>query len=155
MLILLALLTDFLAASLCSSWIIHTVLAYLLVRVSLPAERTPWAIITLASAAFMLADFAAHGIAGMGLVYLVPTVLILLRLKTMLVHGAAWLVFIGFLGFFFYEALVCGGNVTIAKISFNLAIGYLTLLGLRGNRGSRPRAGGLRKVWTPSRKDAS
>ena len=155
MLILLTLFIDFLAASLCASWIIHTILAYLLVRVSLPAERTPWVIITLASTAFLLTDFAAHGVVGMGFLYLVPTVLILLRLKTMLVHGAAWLVFLGFVGFFAYEAFVCGGSVTIIQISFNLMIGYLTLLGLRGNRVSRPRVSGMRKVWTPGRKDAS
>ena len=155
MLILLALFTDFLAASLCSSWVVHAVLAYLLVRVSLPAEQTPWAAIAATSAGFMLTDFAAHGIMGMGFIYLVPTIFILLRLKTMLVHGAAWLVFGGFLAFFVYEALVCRGSVTITKISFNLVVGYLTLLGLRGNRGLRSRAVRSRKVWTPSRKDAS
>ena len=155
MLILLALFADFLTASLCSSWVLHSVLAYLLVRVSLPAERTPWAMITLASTAFLLTDFAAHEILGMGFLYLVPMVLLLLRLKMMLVHGAAWLVFIGFCGFFAYESLVCGASVTIIKISINLLVGYLTLLGLRGNRASRPRASGVRKVWTPGRKDAS
>ena len=153
MLILLALFADFFVASLCSTWMLHSVLAYLLVRVSLPAERTPWTMITLASAAFLLTDFTAHGVLGMGFLYLVPTLFLLLRLKTMLVHGAAWLVFIGFCGFFAYEALVCGASVTIVKISLNLIVGYLTLLGLRGNRVSR--SSGMRKVWTPGRKDAS
>jgi|GEM_PF-5383490 len=155
MLILLALFIDFLVAGLCDSWVVYTTLAYLLVRVSLPAEHTPWVVITLASAAFTLTDFAAHGIIGMAFIYLIPTIFILLRLKTMLVHGAAWLVFGGFLAFFIYEALVCGGSVTITKISFNLVVGYLTLLGLRGNRGLRSQTVKSRKVWTPSRKDAS
>ncbi len=155
MLILLALITDFFIASLGHSWIMHSTLAYLLARVTLPAEKTPWVSILLASTAFLLTDFVANGIFGIGFLYLIPMLAVLLRLKTVLVHGATWLVLIGFCGFFAYEAFVCGGQVTIIEITINLAVGYLTLLGLRGNRVSRPRASGMRKVWTPSRRDAS
>ncbi len=155
MLILLALFIDFLAASFFSSWIIHTVLGYLLARIVLPVEHTPWGVIFIASTAFMVTDFAAHGVFGLGLLYLIPTMLVLLRLKVMLAQGATWLIFLGFCLFFIYESALCGAHVTIVQIISNLVVGYLTLLGLRGNRAPRPRASGMRKVWTPSRRDAS
>ncbi len=156
MLILLTLVIDFLVATFAGTWLIHSTLAYLLARVVLPAEKTPWWGIVTGGMAFLLTDFAVHGIFGVGFMYLIPMLVLLLRLKTVLVHGATWLFFIGFCGFFAYEALVSGGGqVTIIKIISTLVVGYLTLLGLRGNRALRPRASGVRKVWTPNRRDAS
>jgi hypothetical protein len=155
MLILLALAVDFLVANMWQGWLLHCVVAYLLVLLALPEKEGAHVAISIASGAFLITDFAAHGLFGAGFLFLIPIILLLKRLKIILVHGSSWLVAIGFFCFFFYEGLLFPRGVTLLGILSNLIVGYLILLGLRGNRSSALRAHGGRKVWTPNRKDAS
>jgi len=157
MLIFCLLAVDFLVAALAGTWLAHAVLAYLLALLALPSKeqgRHDWRIL-VAATAFLITDFAVHGSFGQGFLYVIPAFFLLNRLKVLLVHGAVWLVFIGFSGFFLYEWLLCPASVTLARIVINFILGYIILLGLRGNHSFLPRGRRGRKVWTPSRKDAS
>jgi hypothetical protein len=153
MFVLVPILVDFLAASFYCQWLLHTVVAYLLADIAL-SEDINFSL-GCSGLAFLLTDFAEHGQFGSGLLFLIPILLLLRHLKVVLVHGSTWLVGIGFFGFFLYERLLFPGGMTVWQILINLILGYLILLGLRGNRSPSSCAAGGRKVWTPNRKDAS
>lgn len=161
MIILLCLLLDAVVHAVCGKSLVQLTLvytAYCLLSDEESLRNVGWY-----GAVFfvLIEDYMLYGRCGMALFALVPLFCMVCLLRHRLFQARSVLFFfivIGFLGV--YDVIVRYvlflenplNSVTISRILINLILGYVIFWGTQGNR-SLQRKG--RKVWTPSRKDAS
>lgn len=158
------LLADFLAYAIFGQWILYSMLLYLLVSMVLPGTSRQPSSITISIIAVLLHDFALHGRVGLVLAFLVPTWLIVSKLKYTIMNAGWILLASSIVLFFFMENMLFYGFVgdhsqpflvTSMKILINLILGFIIFGGMQGNRALASNMAGGRKVWTPNRMDAS
>ncbi len=165
MIAIIFLFIDFLCAALFQEWLVYSTLAYLIASIITLRQPEKKATFWITVNAFLLLDFAIYGRFGLGLIYFLFVLFAIRVLKTALLKGDKALFFACLTLYFVMENALWFNLlmyqpqpflVTTIKIFINLVVGYVTLWGMQGNRSLRPVSvirG--RKVWTPSRKDAS
>jgi len=162
MLAILLFFLDLLAFTYFEQWVIFSLLAFFifkLVSVNFSYKFTSfWLPISL----LLIQSFLLTGVFGLSLLYLLPMILIANHCRRVLLNSSVILPLIFIViavlaenvGFKLLLGLpIATFFVTIMKILVNLGLESLILLGTRGNR-CLPYGKG-RKVWTPSRMNAS
>lgn len=161
---ILLFLFDFFCWNLLEQWIVYSLMAYFVVYFVRTDQVKFDLTLSVCLIGLMLQDFIVYGLVGVGLLFWIPVFFLIARVRGSLLH-AAWLLFtVILISFFIAEnSVFCrfilarqpSILVTIMKIFINLIIGYVVFWGSLGNRSLSKIMVRGRKVWTPSRKDAS
>jgi len=156
---------DYVMWAICAQWIVYSVLAYFVVsngtrvHAALTVKDFYFPLFLL-----IMQDSIRYNRCGLGFIYLVPIVAVMLVLRKVMLELGVFMPFVCITGALFLEEilvkkLVFGMDIdffaTLLKIFVTLGVGYLVLLGMRGNRSLFIFLNKGRKVWTPNRKDAS
>lgn len=157
-------LIDFICFSLFDGWYVQSLLIYFIFNQLMEYEdvgslrRLYIPLILL-----LLQDCFFHGRFGLALIYLLPIAVWAGKLRMIFLDAAGALLYVFIINsilfeHFFIKKLLLSGNIslfgTLFKICVNLCLGYLVLLGTRGNRSLLKFFNRGRKVWTPNRKGA-
>jgi len=163
MLAILLFFLDLLAYVYCEQWVFLSLLCYFIYKLVAADFSYKFMSFWLPLGLLLVQSSLITGRFGLSLVYLLPMILIAARCRGILLNSSSILPFIFILtallaenvGFKLLLGLPMGTFfVTIMKIFVNVGIESLILLGTRGNR-CLPFYGKGRKVWTPSRMNAS
>ena len=156
---------DFLAFSLISKWMLHSLLTKLSFDVFDNGKKLPSiSNFIIPMCLLALQDFFLFGRFGLSLVAVVPVICasIALRKNIICLQPLFALLFLSitlFTSDIALKALILGKNVypmvTLLKIFGNMVAGYLALLGVSGSRSFFVKSKYERKVWTPNRMGAS
>ena len=164
MIALLFFFLDFLAYAFMHQWLFkfllcYFIITYLVIRPLDLTDKNFYASLGLV----LLQDCFLHGRFGLIMLFLAPLIFFTYRFQRLFMRTA--LFFPIFLSFILVgenliiESMLFAKNITlfmtITKIFINIVIGYMILLGTRGNRSFFIKVERERKVWTPNRKDAS
>ena len=163
MLAILLFFLDLLAAVYCEQWVIFSLLSFFIFKLVASDFTYKFTSFWLPLILLLIQSFLITGRFGLSLLYLLPMIFLAARCRGILLNSSAILPFVFIItailaesvGFKLLLDLPLGTFfVTIMKIFVNLGLESLILLGTRGNR-CLPFYGKGRKVWTPSRMNAS
>ena len=156
------LLLDLVGNMLSHQWIFYSTLVYFFLLLLQRPYKEHYGLAGIAFVALLLHDFAIHGQCGLIVLFIIPWIWTMEKMRYTLLHAHLMLCSISIVLFFivenivfyrFIEEIPLSWGVTSIKIFINLLIGYVVLWGMQSNRSLVSTKG--RKVWTPSRKDAS
>ncbi len=156
------LLFDLIGNILVYQWIFYSTLSYFFILLLQQPLKNQYLAGGLALFTLLLQDFSCHGQYGFILLFIIPWLWILEKVRFTLLHAHMVLFGISIILFFMLENIVfyrfikeipLSWGVTNMKIFINLLIGYVVMWGMRSNRSLVSAKG--RKVWTPNRKNAS
>lgn len=154
---------DFISFAFLNAWIINSLSIYFILTIfTNPSKGLNLKFIVLTLFLIVQQDLFLNGRFGLCLLYYLPFVFIFYRLQTLvnfplLFYPFSWALVVS--TDFALKKLIYLQNIslnsTFYKFFINLIIGYLILLGMRGNRPIFKMIRIGRKVRTPSRKNAS
>ena len=164
MIALLFFFLDFLVYAFMNQWMVHLLLSYFIVRylVLFPLDvrdKGLYASLGL----LLLQDCFLYGRFGLILMFLIPLIMFTCRFQRLFIKTALFFpLFLSFMilgEYLIIKKLIFSKDITlfmtITKIFINMVLGYMVLLGMRGNRSFSVLLEKERKVWTPNRKGAS